>query len=65
MENHNFQLVDFNGVSAEVLFGKRREVYRLKADKLAGLTDCNLCKLIFDYTKICKHSSVQSDAMEF
>jgi hypothetical protein len=46
------------------LFAKRREVYRLKADKLAGLADCNLCKLIFDYTKICKHSNLV-DAVEY
>lgn len=51
------ELVDFTGVSSDGLFGSRREVYRLKAHKLEGLVDCHLCKLIFDYTKICKHYS--------
>ena len=53
--------MDFNGVSEEILFGNKREVYRLNADKLQGICDCNLCKLIYDYTKICKHSKSQSE----
>lgn len=51
------ELVDFTGISSDGLFGSRREVYLLKAHKLEGLVDCHLCKLIFDYTKICKHYS--------
>ena len=34
------ETIDFGGISAEELFGKRREVYRLKAEKLDGLVDC-------------------------
>jgi hypothetical protein len=58
-------LIDFNGVSAELLFGNYREVFRIKADKLAGLVDCNLCKLIFDYTKICNHYELSTEAIDF
>lgn len=58
-------LIDFTGISSEGLFGSRREVYRLKAHKLDGLVDCHLCKLIFDYTKICKHYSQGRDAIDF
>ena len=49
--------IDFSGLSYESLFGKRREVYRLRAQKLNELIDCQFCKLIFDYTKVCKHFS--------
>jgi len=58
-------LINFHGVSADSLFGKSREVFRLKADKLAGLVDCNLCKLIFDYTKICKHYELSNELVDF
>ena len=40
--------IDFSGISSESLFGKKKEVYRLKPTKLDGLVDCQLCKLIFD-----------------
>lgn len=55
--------IDFSGISNESLFGKRREVYRLKAHKLDGLVDCALCKLIFDYTKSCSHLGMESGDM--
>ena len=32
--------IDFSGISNEILFGKQKEVYRLKANKLEGLVDC-------------------------
>ena len=32
--------VDFSGLSYDILFGKRREVYRLRASKLNELIDC-------------------------
>jgi len=53
--------IDFRGVQMEELFGKRREVYRLKAEKLEGLVDCQLCKLIYDYTKTCNHFSMEAN----
>lgn len=67
VESNCLPLVDFNGVSAEVLFGKRTEVYCLNADKLQGLVECNLCRLIFDYTKICKHSDtlINTEELKF
>ena len=59
------ELVDFTGVSFEGLFDSRREVYKLKSKKLDGLVDCHLCKLIFDYTKICKHYSQNRESLDF
>jgi len=56
--------VDFRAVSSESLFGKRREVYRLETEKLEGLVDCQLCKLIFDYTKTCNHFTMETDLKE-
>jgi len=53
--------IDFKGINSEELFGKRREVYRLKAEKLEGLVDCQLCKLVFDYTKTCNHFTMETD----
>ena len=53
--------MDFMNINSEDLFGKRREVYRLKAQKLEGLVDCQLCKLIFDYTKTCNHFTMETD----
>ena len=53
--------IDFSGITSESLFGKQKEVYRLKANKLEGLVDCQLCKLIFDYTKACKHFTMDTD----
>ena len=53
--------IDFSGITSESLFGKQKEVYRLKAHKLEGLVDCQLCKLIFDYTKACKHFTMDTD----
>ena len=53
--------IDFSGLSNEVLFGKQKEVYRLKAHKLEGLVDCQLCRLIFDYTKACKHFTMETE----
>jgi len=32
--------IDLSGVSSEFLFGKRKEVYRLKAHKLDDLVEC-------------------------
>ena len=53
--------IDFSGISNEALFGKMKEIYRLKAHKLEGLVDCQLCRLIFDYTKACKHFTMETD----
>ena len=53
--------IDFSGISSESLFGKKKEVYRLKPTKLDGLVDCQLCKLIFDYTKACKHFTMETE----
>lgn len=56
--------MDFTNVNAELLFGKRREVYRLETEKLDALVDCQLCKLIFDYTKTCNHFTMETDLKE-
>ena len=53
--------IDFSGISSESLFGKQKEIYWLKANKLDGLVDCPLCKLIFDYTKACKHFTMETE----
>ena len=58
------QPIDFRNFSSDSLFGKRREVYRLKAQKLDGLVDCQFCKLIFDYTKTCNHFTMETDLKE-
>ena len=33
----------------------------MKLHKLEGLVDCQFCKLIFDYCKVCKHFNQQKD----
>jgi hypothetical protein len=38
------------------VFGKKKEVYRMKPEKLS-LVDCQLCQLLFDYTNTCQHFS--------
>jgi hypothetical protein len=53
--------IDFSGLSYEGLFGKRREVYKMNPRKLNDLIDCQFCKLIFDYTEVCKHFSTQNE----
>ena len=53
--------IDFSGLSYEFLFGNRREIYKQNPKKLNELIDCQFCKLIFDYTKVCKHFSKQSE----
>jgi hypothetical protein len=54
------QPLDFRSVTFEELYGKKKEVYKMKQKKLA-LLDCQLCKLIFDYTTACNHYSQMSE----
>ena len=53
--------IDFSGLSHEILFSDRREVYKQTAKKLNEIIDCQFCKLIFDYTRVCKHFSHKVD----
>lgn len=48
------QPIDFRLVSFNQLFHKKKEAYKMKVSKLKEI-DCQLCKLIFDYTSICPH----------
>ena len=38
------------------MFGKKKEVYRMKPEKMS-FVDCQLCQLLFDYTNTCQHFS--------
>jgi len=50
------QQIDFTLVKEEDMFGKKKEVYRMKLEKMS-FVDCKLCQLLFDYTKTCQHFS--------
>ena len=44
--------IDIWVVDTNAVFGKKKEVYRMKLEKLSTV-DCQLCQLLFDYTKTC------------
>ena len=46
------QQIDFRIANQEELFGKRKEVFKMKAEKLS-FVDCQLCQLLYDYTSTC------------
>ena len=50
------QQIDFRIINEEDVFGKKRETYRMKMEKLS-LLDCQLCQLLYDYTTTCQHFS--------
>ncbi|CDW87758.1 mynd finger [Stylonychia lemnae] len=56
------QQLDFRSLNADQVFNKKKEVYRMKPEKLS-IVQCQLCQLIFDYTSTCSHYSqlTQSD----
>lgn len=47
--------IDFDSVSQETLFGELNEVYVYNAQTLEGIVDCQFCKLIYDYSRVCRH----------
>lgn len=38
---------------------KKREVYKMKPQKLVGIS-CGLCKLLVDYNKVCSHYDLET-----
>ena len=50
------QQLNFRIINEKELFGKKKEVYRMKVEKLSTV-QCQLCQLVFDYTSTCTHYS--------
>ncbi len=47
--------IDFRVINTEEVFKGKKEILRLKPEKLE--TDCQFCKLIHDYSKVCEHNA--------
>jgi hypothetical protein len=56
--------VDFSSLSSEEMFGKRREVFKMKPDKLDPKIECEFCKLIYDFSKTCAHYSKDAQHLQ-